>query len=141
MPLSKLETDEIRRQNPLEIYLPKRGFDLRKSGRELTCLCPFHREKSPSFNVSVEKQVFRCHGCGAGGDVFTFVQKLDGMTFIDAAEKLAGRPLRDSESSGGRCPAQGTTPTPRTATTPSGPPKPEKAKAAPLLPPPTAPNT
>ncbi len=64
---------------------------LRKSGKDLSGLCPFHSEKTPSFTVSPSKQMFYCFGCGAGGDVFNFLMKHDGIGFTEAVEALAKR--------------------------------------------------
>ncbi|MBO8142075.1 MAG: DNA primase [Firmicutes bacterium] len=64
---------------------------LRKSGRNWVGLCPFHAEKTPSFTVSPERQLFYCFGCQAGGDVFAFVMKRTGMGFAEAVEHLARR--------------------------------------------------
>ena len=65
-------------------------LQLKKAGRDnLTGLCPFHAEKTPSFSVSPSKQLFHCHGCGEGGTVFTFLQKLENLSFPEAVERLA----------------------------------------------------
>lgn len=64
---------------------------LRRSGSQLKGLCPFHSEKTPSFSVSPEKQVFHCFGCGASGDVFEFVMKQEGLPFQEALHRLANR--------------------------------------------------
>lgn len=64
---------------------------LKKSGRALVGLCPFHSEKSPSFNVNGGRQFFHCFGCGVGGDVFSFVMQIESMTFPEALKKLADR--------------------------------------------------
>jgi len=65
--------------------------DLRPAGRSHKARCPFHREKTPSFHVSHERQLFHCFGCGAGGDVFTFLMKHEGLSFPEALELLARR--------------------------------------------------
>lgn len=64
---------------------------LKKSGRNHLGLCPFHAEKTPSFTVSYEKQIFYCFGCGAGGNVFAFLMKKEGMTFPEAVKYIAGK--------------------------------------------------
>ncbi|MGE5701699.1 MAG: DNA primase, partial [Clostridia bacterium] len=64
---------------------------LKKSGRSLMGLCPFHSEKSPSFSVKPDTQLFYCFGCGAGGDVFSFVMKNENLSFPEALERLADR--------------------------------------------------
>ncbi|MEO8581443.1 MAG: DNA primase [Patescibacteria group bacterium] len=66
-------------------------ISLSRAGRNMKALCPFHSEKSPSFFVSPDIQVFRCFGCGERGDVFTFLEKYEGMTFAEALEMLAER--------------------------------------------------
>jgi DNA primase len=62
---------------------------LKKQGRNYFGLCPFHGENSPSFSVSPDKQIFHCFGCGAGGNVFSFLMDLEGLTFVESAVKLA----------------------------------------------------
>ena len=64
---------------------------LRKRGRDLVGLCPFHGEKTPSFHVHAEEGYFKCFGCGAGGDVIAFVMKLENLPFAEAARLLANR--------------------------------------------------
>lgn len=64
---------------------------LKPSGRNFKGLCPFHREKTPSFVVSPEKQLFHCFGCGAGGNVFTFLMRYEHMSFQEAVKALAQR--------------------------------------------------
>ncbi|HOJ40428.1 MAG TPA: DNA primase, partial [bacterium] len=64
---------------------------LKKSGRSLKGLCPFHEEKTPSFFVSPEKQVFYCFGCGAGGNAITFVKNIEKVSFGEALEQVARR--------------------------------------------------
>ncbi len=64
---------------------------LRRSGRSATGLCPFHNEKTPSFHVSPEKQVYHCFGCGAGGSVINFIMQAENLTFTDAVKFLGER--------------------------------------------------
>lgn len=62
---------------------------LRHKGQNHFGLCPFHKEKTPSFSVNAELQIFHCFGCGAGGNVFTFIMKMEGLTFPEAVKLLA----------------------------------------------------
>lgn len=64
---------------------------LKKSGRNYLGLCPFHSEKTPSFTVSYEKQIFYCFGCGAGGNVFAYLMKKEGLTFPESVKYVAGK--------------------------------------------------
>ena len=81
--------DEIRARIPLEGVIGKRVRLLRR-GRELLGLCPFHKEKTPSFTVNEDKGFFHCFGCGAHGDVIGFVMRDEGLSFPEAVERLAG---------------------------------------------------
>ncbi|WP_236634022.1 MULTISPECIES: DNA primase [unclassified Exiguobacterium] len=65
--------------------------ELKKQGHRLVGLCPFHSENSPSFSVSPEKGMYHCFGCGAGGNVFTFVMETEGLSFPETIERLATR--------------------------------------------------
>ena len=62
---------------------------LTKKGNNYTCCCPFHEEKTPSFVVSPQKAIFHCFGCGAGGNVLTFIKDYEGLNFVEAVDKLA----------------------------------------------------
>src|SRR3954465_8266072 len=64
---------------------------LKRAGANFVALCPFHKEKSPSFNVNPHKQIFHCFGCHKGGDVFTFVKEYENIGFVDAVRRLADR--------------------------------------------------
>ena len=64
---------------------------LKRSGSSYVGLCPFHNEKSPSFSVSQSKQLYHCFGCGAGGNVITFVMEYENMTFLEAVKMLGER--------------------------------------------------
>src|SRR5512136_371326 len=65
--------------------------NLRKSGANYQGLCPFHGEKTPSFNVNPGRAIFHCFGCGIGGNVFSFIMKMEGLTFPEAVKFLAKR--------------------------------------------------
>ena len=67
-----------------------REVDLKKAGANYKGLCPFHSEKTPSFMVNEEKQIFNCFGCGQKGDVIKFVQEYYKLPFMEAVEKLCG---------------------------------------------------
>lgn len=80
--------DEVRQNNDI-VDIISQYVHLKRSGRNFFGLCPFHNEKSPSFSVSPDKQIFHCFGCGVGGNVFTFLTKIEGINFIEAVQTLA----------------------------------------------------
>lgn len=82
--------DEIRNSNDI-VDIISQYVNLKKSGRNFFGLCPFHNEKSPSFAVSPDKQIFHCFGCGVGGNVFHFVSKIENIGFKETLEMLANR--------------------------------------------------
>ena len=82
--------DEIRQNNDI-VDVISQYVHLKRSGRNFFGLCPFHNEKSPSFSVSPDKQIFHCFGCGVGGNVYTFLMKIEGINFIEAVQMLAER--------------------------------------------------
>ena len=83
--------DEIRSRSDIVEVISECGIALRPAGRDFKALCPFHTEKTPSFTVSVQKQIFYCFGCQTGGNVISFVQKHEGKDFRETLEWLAGR--------------------------------------------------
>jgi DNA primase len=88
--LSEEKVSEIRdRSSILEVVSDYAA--LKKTGKNYKGLCPFHSEKTPSFMVNEEKQIFHCFGCGEGGDVFTFLMKVGHFSFPQAVEELAKR--------------------------------------------------
>jgi DNA primase len=80
--------DDIRSRVDI-VDLVGRYVDLKKAGRNYKGLCPFHDEKTPSFNVNPDRQIFHCFGCGAGGNVLTFLMRHENLTFPEAARTLA----------------------------------------------------
>ncbi len=88
MRLSQEKIEEIR--NAIDIVEFIGSFvKLKKRGKNYIGLCPFHNEKTPSFNVSPDKQMYHCFGCGVGGNVFTFLMEMEKISFIEAARSLA----------------------------------------------------
>ena len=82
--------EEVRQNNDI-VDIISQYVHLTRKGRNYFGLCPFHNEKSPSFSVSPDRQIFHCFGCGVGGNVYTFLMKIEGITFKEALEQLAER--------------------------------------------------
>ena len=82
--------NEVRQSNDI-VDVISQYVHLKRSGRNYFGLCPFHNEKSPSFSVSPDKQIFHCFGCGVGGNVITFISKIEGLNFIETVQMLAER--------------------------------------------------
>lgn len=89
MSIPKAVVDEVRERTDI-VEVIGRTVTLRRRGNSWLGLCPFHQEKSPSFNVVPHKGIYHCFGCGEGGDVFSFLRKTRGMSFIEAVKELAG---------------------------------------------------
>ena len=70
---------------------------LTRRGANFLGLCPFHKEKTPSFTVSPDKQIYKCFGCGEGGNVITFISKIENLDFKETLEVLAERANIDTE--------------------------------------------
>ena len=81
---------QLKQNNPIESVAGS-YVSLKRSSRDYVCLCPFHSEKSPSCHINVGKQFFHCFGCGAGGDVITFVMKSENLEYMEAVRFLAQR--------------------------------------------------
>ncbi|MBO6233588.1 MAG: DNA primase [Clostridia bacterium] len=90
MRYSETIIDEVRQSNDI-VDVISQYVHLKRSGRNYFGLCPFHNEKSPSFSVSPDKQIFHCFGCGVGGNVFSFLSKIENISFIEAVQNLAAR--------------------------------------------------
>ncbi len=82
--------EEVRSANDI-VDVVSQYVTLKRSGRNFFGLCPFHKEKSPSFSVSADRQYFHCFGCHKGGDVFTFISEIEKISFKEALELLAER--------------------------------------------------
>ncbi|HVX92615.1 MAG TPA: DNA primase [Candidatus Dojkabacteria bacterium] len=82
-------SDQIKEKIDIVPFIEK-YVQLKQAGRNYTGLCPFHHEKTPSFSVSPELQIFKCFGCGKGGDIITFVMEMEKLEYKEALEKLAG---------------------------------------------------
>ena len=82
--------DTIRAQADI-VDLVSDFVTLKKSGKNFQGLCPFHNEKTPSFNVNSERQIFHCFGCGKGGNVFTFLMEHEKVTFVEAVHHIADK--------------------------------------------------
>ena len=80
--------DEVRSKVDIIDVIGER-VRLKKTGANYKGLCPFHNEKTPSFVVNQDKQIFKCFGCNAGGDVIGFVERVEGLGFFEAVKKLA----------------------------------------------------
>ena len=90
MQISEEILEKIKSQNDIVDVISER-VRLKKAGRNFTGLCPFHNEKTPSFSVSQEKQIYKCFGCGEAGNVISFVMKDKNLPFIEAVKYLANR--------------------------------------------------
>ena len=88
--VSQSTLEQIRAANDI-VDIIGAHVPLKRNGANFVCLCPFHKEKSPSFNVNPSRQIFRCFGCGKGGNVFTFVKEYENLNFMDAVRRLAER--------------------------------------------------
>ena len=82
--------EEVRSKNDI-VDVISSYVKLQKKGSSYFGLCPFHNEKSPSFSVSRQKQMYYCFGCGAGGNVFTFLMEYENYSFLEALKYLADR--------------------------------------------------
>ncbi len=92
--------EEIRVRTDIVDLISSYGIQVKRAGGGYVACCPFHHEKTPSFHISREKGFFHCFGCGVSGTVFTFVQKQEGLSFLDAVRKLArqcGVTIREKE--------------------------------------------
>jgi len=87
---SQATLDQVRAANDI-VDVIGRYIPLKRAGANFLALCPFHKEKTPSFNVNPQRQIFHCFGCDKGGDVFTFVREYENIDFVEAVRRLADR--------------------------------------------------
>jgi DNA primase len=88
MKLSELSFNTVRGSVDI-VDVISQYLNLKRSGNNFKALCPFHNEKTPSFVVSPQKQIYHCFGCGAGGDVIKFISEIEGLSYYEAALKIA----------------------------------------------------
>lgn len=90
MQVSEEILEKVKEENDI-VEVISEVVKLKKTGRNFSGLCPFHNEKTPSFSVSQEKQIYKCFGCGESGNVITFVMKNKNLPFLDAVKHLADK--------------------------------------------------
>jgi DNA primase len=103
LPIPRETIELIRERAQIEEIIKRYVPTLKKNGNNLTALCPFHKEKTPSFSVSPEKQIFYCFGCHTGGNVFSFISKVEGLTFPESVKfvgDLVGIKVEDRPDGG-----------------------------------------
>ena len=81
--------EEIKARTDIADLIASYGIQIKSAGASKKACCPFHHEKTPSFNINESKGYYHCFGCGESGDAIKFVQKMDGLTFVEAVKKLA----------------------------------------------------
>ena len=87
--ITEAVVDEIKARVELSDLISSYGVAVRTAGTSKKACCPFHNEKTPSFIINDSKGYYHCFGCGESGDAIKFVQKTDGLTFVEAVKKLA----------------------------------------------------
>ena len=96
-----LDRDAIIADNPLLPYCEARGWQLKRDGRHWKCLCPLHDERTPSFTIDAERNLWNCFGCGKGGSVIDLHARLGGMTVGEAMRDLSREGGNDRHSGNG----------------------------------------
>ncbi|MBO5647201.1 MAG: DNA primase [Kiritimatiellae bacterium] len=89
--ITEATIEEIKLRTDLAELISSYGVDVRHAGSSLKACCPFHNEKTPSFHINQSKGFYHCFGCGESGDAIKFVQKMEGLSFVEAVKKLAPR--------------------------------------------------
>ena len=91
MKISDEVIQEVKARTDLAELIASYGVEVKLCGRAKKACCPFHKEKTPSFNINVSKGFYHCFGCGESGDAIKFVQKMEGLDFVESVKKLAER--------------------------------------------------
>jgi len=97
MRVSKDEIETVKQTYDLKAVIESYDIKLKKKGSNYVGLCPFHKEKAPSFTVNPKANLYHCFGCNDGGDVIGFICKKEGIGFKEAMEKLRGRKIEHRE--------------------------------------------
>jgi DNA primase len=100
--ISRERIDAIKARVDLAQLVAERGIELKRKGRHLFALCPFHQERTPSFVVTPHRGLFHCFGCGVGGDAIGFLVRYDRVSFPEAVRVLAARAGVELEASATR---------------------------------------
>ncbi|MCI0452905.1 MAG: CHC2 zinc finger domain-containing protein, partial [Candidatus Latescibacteria bacterium] len=90
MPIPQHIIDQIRDRSDI-VEVVGQYVDLKRTGTNYKGLCPFHKERTPSFAVSPDRQIYHCFGCGKGGNVFNFLMEMDGVSFPEAVREMGQR--------------------------------------------------
>jgi DNA primase len=101
--ISRERIDAIKERVDIAEVVAERGIELKRKGRHLFALCPFHQEKTPSFVVTPHRGLFHCFGCGLAGDVIGFLVRHDRVSFPEAVRMLARRAGIEVEAFEARC--------------------------------------
>ena len=86
--ITEAVVEEIKARTDLADLIASYGVQIKRSGSTKKACCPFHNEKTPSFNINETRGFYHCFGCGESGDAIKFVQKMEGLSFVEAVRKL-----------------------------------------------------
>ena len=85
------EINEIRAKANIVDIISSYDIKVEKKGKDYVCVCPFHNDHSPSMSISTSKQIYKCFACGEGGNVFTFVEKYEHVSFLEAIKIVSSK--------------------------------------------------
>ena len=89
--ITEATVEEIKARIDLADLISSYGIQVRTAGASKKACCPFHHEKTPSFNINENKGYYHCFGCGESGDAIKFVQKMEGLTFVEAGSRILAK--------------------------------------------------